>query len=133
MSRMRGRELEAILIDLAVSGADLLLTSFASVVSQAATRTNSNILFDVRVDGDPLVQRLAAIAFADADVTFVLLAKDGFHFSVISPEEDLSDFIAPLSQWFALSLHEQAVTPFQGWVALLLGALQRCEHIGASS
>lgn len=130
---MRGRDLESILIDLAVSDADLLRTSFASLVAEAAIRTEGNVLFDIRVDGDPSVQRIAAIAFADAGVAFVLLANDGTHFRVVFPEEDLSDFTDPLSRWFALSLHERATTPFRGSAILLLGALRRCGHLDASS
>lgn len=123
---MRGRELEAILVELAVSDADLLRASFESMVAEAAIRSNGEILFDIRTDGDPDVQRIAAIAFADADVAFVLLHADGTRHTVVSPQEDLSDFVDPLSRWFALSLHERAAAPFRSWATLLLGALRRC-------
>lgn len=123
---MRGSELEAILVELSVSAADVLQASFASMVTEAADRTRSRVLFDLRSDGDPDVQRVAAIASGDDKITFVLLARDGTRLAVASPEEDLSDFIAPLSSWYELSLHERAVTPYLGHMALLLGALRTC-------
>ena len=104
----------------------------ASPQSASAERTGGRILFDVRIDSAADVQRSAALDFAEGDIVFLVLAADGTNVSAITPQEDLSDFVTPLSQWVELPVHDRATTPFPGAVSLLLGALRRCgSMIGA--
>ncbi len=74
----------------------------------------------------PGAQRSAALDFSEGDIVFLVLAADGTKVSAITPQEDLSDFVTPLSQWFELPVHDRATTPFPGAASLLLGALRRC-------
>ncbi len=119
-------ELEAILVELSVKDTDLIEHSFASIASDSAERMGGRVLFDVRIDGDPDVQRIAALEFAEGNIAFLILAANGTEVSALASTEGLSDFVAPLSRWFELPLHERAITPFRGAASLLIGALRRC-------
>jgi hypothetical protein len=119
-------ELEAILVELFIADTNLVEHSFAAIVSEAAEHMGGWVLFDVRVDSDAAVQRIACLSFSDSRIAFLVLAANGTEISVKTPDTDLADFVAPLQTWFELPLQDRAKAPFRGSASLLLGALRHC-------
>ncbi len=79
---------------------------FPDRVDDIAHKTAGSVLFDVRVDGDPGIQRIAAIGYgADGVVAIVM---DGHGTLVSVPVDGRSDaLIAELSAWWTLPMAEQ--------------------------
>ncbi|TKT69764.1 hypothetical protein [Aquamicrobium sp. LC103] len=107
---------------------DLIDKSFATALDEEAIRLGGITIFNVRVVGDPAIQRIAAIRYA-SKVTLVTLALDGSTVSSVDAGRELRDFIAPLEMWTALSLREQAEASVAGYTDLLVGALRSQGHV----
>lgn len=120
--------LEAALLETAVGNVEGLALGFSDKVAHIATRTVGRILFDVRVDGDPQFQRMAAIRYP-VEITGLLgLVKSGPNIRICTIGSELDHYLQPLAVWAALSFREQANEDIRGHAALLLGALRNAGH-----
>ncbi|RWE41909.1 MAG: hypothetical protein EOS78_06060 [Mesorhizobium sp.] len=94
---------------------------FSDKVNLVAERTQGVILFELRVDGDRHLQRIAALAYPTGGLGLMALDKPGhaviFHF--------FDDLTQPLVRWNLLTMAEQASADCLGATLLLVEAL-RC-------
>ncbi|MGO4833338.1 hypothetical protein AB4144_13785, partial [Rhizobiaceae sp. 2RAB30] len=105
---------------------------FSDKVVRVAMRTAARNLFDIRLDGDPQFQRMAAIRYPLEATGLMALAKTGLELRLCAVGQELDPFLQPLSAWAALPLREQANKDVRGHAALLLGALRNAGHFSRS-
>lgn len=127
-----GFRLEAALFETAVRNVEALPLGFSDKVARVAMRTAARILFDIRLDGDPQFQRMAAIRYPLEATGLMALAKTGLELRLCAVGQELDHFLQPLSAWAALPLREQANKDIRGHAALLLGALRNTGHFSRS-
>lgn len=119
------RELEPLLVELALRGTDAATTSFASILEVLTAKTGGNIEFDVRINRDAQIQRLASVAFAEGRRVLLALSADGQHVLQLSLADSVhEDFFHPLANWFALPLREKPYVNIDAETTLLVGALR---------
>ncbi|WP_189524203.1 MULTISPECIES: hypothetical protein [unclassified Mesorhizobium] len=52
---------------------------FGDRVADAADKTGGSVLFDVRVDGDIYIQRMAAIGYAETGTAIIVMERSGLY------------------------------------------------------
>jgi hypothetical protein len=120
---MAAEELAASIFDMAVSHARSCQLSFSETVDSLACNTHGQLLFDVRVEGDAKVQRIAAVTFGSAGVGILALSHQaGLAADFIAA--DLADFLEPLTRWARLPLRQQVQVDHFGAAILLVAALR---------
>lgn len=118
-------ELEATLVDMALSVEDMNTQGFVATMENLAARVGGHIEFDIRVDHDINVQRIASVVFVDEGRIVLVLSSDGQQITRIPTKREIdSDFFHPLAHWHALPLADKAFTSINTAAVLLLGALR---------
>ncbi|MET2831336.1 hypothetical protein [Mesorhizobium shangrilense] len=122
-------ELDLMVFQMAVESVRSLSLSFTDKAAEIATRSRGILLFDVRIDGDAEVQRVAAIRYQGAQTGVLALDRQGLvtHHCIVNGA--FSHFIAPLENWNSMSLPMQAKIDANGHASLFLGALRNAGHI----
>lgn len=122
---MNTHELESLLVELSLRGADAATTSFASILDAVAAKTGGATEFDVRIDHDTQIQRIASVMFAGRQRVILALSVDGQTILQAQVADAIdSDFFLPLANWFALPMREKPRVSIDAAAALLLGALR---------
>jgi hypothetical protein len=124
--------LEALLLEMAVGGADRLSLCFSDRVDDIAKQTLGFLLFDVRLDRDPHYQRLAAIQYPTLTVGLLALDRSGSSIRTCAVNGAFAGFLRPVSVWARLPLAEQAITHIRGESVLLLEALRNAGHLATA-
>jgi hypothetical protein len=118
------RQLESVLIEMVVAAADLPASGFEAVVSASAVKTDGEILFNVRVDERPDVQRIAAIASQSVQAaTLLVLDRSGTSIKVYDVPAESYPALASVLLWADQPLPSQAATDVSSEVASLLEAV----------
>ncbi|WP_287181333.1 hypothetical protein [Mesorhizobium sp.] len=86
-------------------------------------------MFDVRVDGDTCVQRMAAIGYGVTGTAIIVMEKNG-QLRAESINGDTALLVAELAAWDASPLSEQARVDHCGTVSILLAKLRSSGHFG---
>lgn len=121
---MAADELDAIVFRMAVESVLALPLGFTEKVAEIATRSHGVLLFDLRIDGDMELQRIAAIRFPSNQTGVLALDKRGAVTNHCMVNGTFSEFIAPLEDWNTLPLAIQARTSIAGQTSLFIGALR---------
>ncbi|KAA3445853.1 hypothetical protein C7I87_31710 [Mesorhizobium sp. SARCC-RB16n] len=116
--------LDALLFEMAAASVRLLPLSFGDKAARIARQTSGRLLFEVRVDGDPQFQRIAAVRYVTGTTGILALSKDGLAVVSFTANGELASFIDPLESWDSLPLREQARSDVEGHINLLLAALR---------
>ena len=87
------------------------------------------VLFNLRVDGDMELQRVAAIRYPSNQTGVLVLDKQGLLTSHCMVNGTFSSFIAPLEYWNTLPLATQARTSIAGPASLFIGALRNAGYL----
>ncbi|BCG83487.1 hypothetical protein [Mesorhizobium sp. 113-3-3] len=104
---------------------------FGDRVADAAEKTAGTVLFDVRIDGDICVQRMAAIGYAETGTAIIVLDKSG-QLRCASINGDTALLVADLAAWYASPLSEQARVDHLGTARVLLAKLRSSGHFAPS-
>ena len=123
-----GFRLEAALFETAVRNVEALPLGFSDKVVRVAMRTAARLLFDIRLDGDPQFQRMAAIRYPLEATGLMGLGKTGLDVRICAVGNELDHFLEPLLAWAALPMRDQASKDIRGHATLLLGALRNAGH-----
>lgn len=97
---------------------------FSDKVDMVAERTRGVKSFEVRVDGDRHIQRIAGVAYQSEGLGLLALDRLGDGLIAQFVDESFEIFTTPLVHWSSLSLPEQAVSEFQGATLLLIAAIR---------
>ncbi|WP_407046114.1 hypothetical protein [Mesorhizobium abyssinicae] len=104
---------------------------FPDRVADAAEKTGGSVLFDVRVDGDVEVQRMAAIGYGATGTAIIVMQKSG-ELRCASVNGDMRFLVEELTAWYASPLHEQAHVDYHGTAIILLAKLRSAGHFARS-
>ncbi|RWM48384.1 MAG: hypothetical protein EOR78_29305 [Mesorhizobium sp.] len=126
---MVAEHVELALFEQSLGNIEGLNRPFCDRVADAAEKTAGSVLFDVRVDGDTCVQRMAAIGYGETGTAIIVMEKDG-HLRCASINGDTAVLVAELAAWNASPLREQARVDHRGTASLLLAKLRRSGHFG---
>ncbi|WP_245437992.1 hypothetical protein [Mesorhizobium sp. WSM4312] len=117
-----------VLFEQSIANPDGIQRAFSDRVGDAAEKTKGSVLFDVRIDGDITVQRLAAIGYGQADAAVVVLEKSG-HLKCTAVNGDASALIETLATWESAPLSEHVSAQYHGTALILLAQLRGSGHI----
>jgi hypothetical protein len=125
---MVAAHVELALLEESFGAAAELPPPFSDRIGSAAERTGGSVVFDIRVDGDFAIQRMAAIEYRELGSVLVLLPKQGDHMRCVAVAEDISFLVAELATVARRPLTEQACFDFRGKASAILSFLRRTEH-----
>lgn len=117
-------ELDSVIFQMAVESVRSLPLSFIEKAAAIAARSRGVLLFDVRVDGDAEVQRIAAIRYPGDQTGVLALDRQGRVTRHCIVNSAFSRFIVPLENWASMPLSMQAKIDVDGPAGLFLGALR---------
>ncbi|QND69739.1 hypothetical protein BPNPMPFG_007387 (plasmid) [Mesorhizobium sp. AR07] len=126
---MVAEHVELALFEQSLGNIEGLNRPFCDRVADAAEKTAGSVLFDVRVDGDTWVQRMAAIGYGETGTAIIVMEKNG-HLRCASINGDTALLVAELAAWNASPLSEQARLDHSGTASILLAKLRRSGHFG---
>jgi len=125
---MKAEYVELVLLEQSLSYADGLNQSFSNRVSDVSEKTGGSVLFDVRVDSDVSIQRMAAIGYGTDGTVVIVMRKDGHLLSAPVNENDF--LIGEMSAWNSLSMADQVRVSYSATVATLLERLRQVGLLG---
>nr|WP_258119879.1 hypothetical protein [Mesorhizobium onobrychidis] len=114
---------------MAVESVRSLSLSFNQKAAEIAARSHGILVFDVRVDGDSEVQRVAAIRYRGDQTGVVALDRQGLVIRHCMVNGTFSHFIAPLENWTSMPLSMQAKIDVTVDAGLFLSALRNAGHM----
>ncbi|RRH92182.1 hypothetical protein EH240_31265 [Mesorhizobium tamadayense] len=126
---MVAEHVELALFEQSLGNIEGLNRPFCDRVADAAEKTAGSLLFDVRVDGDAGVQRMAAIGWGATGTAIIVMGKNG-QLRCASINGDTAPLVAELAAWNASPLSEQARVDYCGTASILLERLRRSGHFG---
>lgn len=126
---MAADELDALVFGMAVDSVRALSVPFTGKVAEVAHRSHGVLLFNLRIDGDMELQRVAAIRYPSNQTGVLMLDKQGLLTSHCMVNGTFSGFITPLEDWNTLPLATQARTSIAGPASLFIGALRNAGYL----
>ncbi|WP_292862630.1 hypothetical protein [Mesorhizobium sp.] len=132
ISLMAADELDAVVFQMAVESVRALPISFTEKAEKIATMSRGALLFDVRIDGDAAIQRVAAIRYPSDQTGVLALEKQGLVTRHCLINGAFSSFIGPLEAWTSQPLSTQAKTDIVGHASLFIGALRNAGYMRLS-
>ncbi|BCH18908.1 hypothetical protein [Mesorhizobium sp. L-2-11] len=126
---MAVNELDLFVFQMAVESVRSLCLSFNDKAAEIAARSRGNLLFDVRIDDDAEVQRLAAIRYRGGQIGVLALDRQGLISRYCVVDGTFSRFIAPLENWTSMPVSMQAKIDVTHHAGLFLGALRNAGHM----
>ncbi|TPK28746.1 hypothetical protein FJ942_27615 [Mesorhizobium sp. B2-4-2] len=127
---MVAEHVELALFEQSLGNIEGLNRPFCDRVADAAEKTEGSVLFDVRVDGDTWVQRIAAIGYGVIGTAIIVMGKNG-QLRCASVDGDTALLVAELAAWNASPLGEQAKIDQRGAANILLATLRSSGHFGS--
>ncbi|MBM2715480.1 hypothetical protein JQK88_30600 [Mesorhizobium caraganae] len=118
---------ELALFEQTLANPDGMNQPFRDRVADAAEKTDGSVLFDVRVDGDVDVQRMAAIGYGTTGTAIVVMDKNG-QLRCASVDSDTSALVEELAGWYGSPLSEQAHVDYHSTAITLLAKLRSSGH-----
>jgi hypothetical protein len=129
LTAMMAEYVELALLEQSLANTDGMNRPFSDRVSDVAEKTGGAVLFDIRVDGDVRIQRMAAIGFGDDGSIAIMMNRNGQLSSTpIDADNDL--LIAELTAWSSLPMAEQICVSYRGAAATLLVKLRASGRFG---
>lgn len=126
---MAADELDSLVFQMAVESVRSLSLCFTEKAAAIAARSRGILLFDVRVDSDAAVQRIAAIRYPRDRTGVLTLDKQGIVIRHCVVGGIFLSFIAPLENWTSMPLSMQAKIDVDYHATLFLGALREAGHM----
>jgi hypothetical protein len=126
---MKAEYVELVLLEQSLANSDGVNRPFSDRVGDVAEKTDGSVLFDIRVDGDTRIQRLAAVGYVANETVVLFMDKYGQLSS--APVDNGSDYLVDeLAAWGALPMAEQARVSNCGAADILLAELRRSGRLG---
>ena len=127
LAAMVAQHVELALFEQSLGNPYAMHRPFRDRVTDAAEKTAGSVLFDVRVDGDIRVQRMAAIGFGITGTAIIVMEKNG-QLRCASINGDTAALVAELAAWDASPPSAQAQVDPLGTAAILLMKLRTSGH-----
>ena len=120
---MKAQDVELVLLEQSMASTDGMNRPFHDRVGDVAEKTGGTVSFDVRVDEDTLIQRIAAIGYGADGVVAIVLDRKGVLTS--APVVGSDDLIAELTTWGSLPMAGQVGVSYVEAAARLLTELRK--------
>jgi hypothetical protein len=121
---MKAEYVELVLLEQSLADTGGMNRPFSDRVSDVAEKTDGVVLFDIRVDGDARVSRMAAVGYGVSGTVAITMDKYGQLSSApINGENDA--LVAELTAWSLLPMAEQVSVDYRGAAAMLLAGLRK--------
>ncbi len=115
---------ELVLFEQSIANPDGIQRPFSDRVADAAEKTAGSVLFDVRVDDDAHIRRIAAIGYGPDGVVVIVMDRNGEITS--APTDRNADLlVAELTAWFALPMAGQISVSYIDATTKLLAELRK--------
>ena len=128
---MVAQYVELALFEQSLGNSDGMHRPFCDRLADVAEKTAGAVLFDIRVDGDICIQRIAAIGYGTTGTAIVVMEKNG-QTRCASANGDTGFLVAELAAWYASPLGEQARVDYHGSAVILLANLRSSGHFDRS-
>ena len=125
---MMAEYVELVLFEQSLANADAMNRPFSDRVGDVAEKTGGSVLFDIRVDGDTRIQRVAAIGYGPNGTVAIMMDKDG-QLSSAPVNGNNDHLVAELAVWSSLPMAEQVCVSYRGAAAILLAELRKSGRI----
>lgn len=129
---MKAEYAELVLLEQSLACAEGMSRPFSDRVGDVAEKTGGSILFDIRVDGDIQIQRMAAIEYGADGTVAIVMDKNG-KLSSEPVDEDNNHLVVELTAWNSLPMAEQVVVSYSGAAASLLAKLRKSGRFDRST
>lgn len=116
---MQAEYVELVLLEQALASMN---RPFSDRVADVAEKTGGSVLFDIRVDDDTRIQRMAAIGYGANGTIAIMMDKKGQLSSAPVNEGD-DVLVAELTAWCSLPMAEQVCVSYRDAAARLLANL----------
>ena len=94
-----------------------------------AVRSGGSLLFDIRVDGDRHIQRMAAIDYRALGTVLILLSSEHNQIRCSAVAENIAFLVDELAAVARKPLAEQADFDFRGKASAILSFLRNTKHL----
>ncbi|MER9687139.1 hypothetical protein [Mesorhizobium sp. M0139] len=111
-----------VLLEQSIASAGGMNHPFSDRVIDVAEKTAGSVLFDVRVDDNIGIQRLAAVGYGAEGTVAIVMDKDGQLTS--APIVGSDELIAELTAWASLPTAEQVTVSYRAAAERLLAKLR---------
>lgn len=128
---MVAEHVEMVLFEQSLGNGDGMHLPFGDRVADAAEKTAGSVLFNVRVDGDTHIQRMAAIGYGVTGTAIVVMEKNG-ELRCASVNGETAVLVAELAAWEASPLSEHARVEYRATAAMLLAKLRSSGYFARS-
>ncbi|MER8430057.1 hypothetical protein [Mesorhizobium caraganae] len=117
-----------VLLEQSIASAGGMNHPFSDRVSDVAEKTAGSVLFDVRVDGDTGIQRIAAIGYAADGTVAIVMDRDG-QLTSAPIDGNGGPLVAELAAWASLPMSEQVGASYLDAAKSLVAGLRRSGRI----
>lgn len=121
---MKAEYVELVLLEQSLANTHGINRLFFDRVGDVAEKTGGVVLFDVRVDGDNRIQRLAGVGYGEDGTVAIMMDHEG-QLTSVPVTEDNDFLVAELVAWTSLPMAEQVCVAYGGTAAILLAKLGR--------
>jgi len=120
---MMAEYVELALLEQSLANTGGIQRPFFDRVGDVAEKTAGSVLFNIRVDDDTYIQRIATIGYGANGTVAIMMDKNGQLSS--APVNGDNDFlVAELAAWYASPLGEQARVDYRGTAVTLIAKLR---------
>lgn len=116
---MMAEYVELVLFEQSLAGMNC---PFFDRAGDVAEKTDGSLLFDIRIEGDIRIQRMAAIGYRANGTVAIMMDKNG-QLSSAPVNGDDEVLVAELTAWYSLPMTEKVCVSYQGAAARLLAKL----------
>ncbi|MER9298587.1 hypothetical protein NKI38_19115 [Mesorhizobium sp. M0621] len=120
---MMAEYVELALLEQSLANTGGIQRPFFDRVGDVAEKTAGSVLFDIRVDDDSYIQRMAAIGYGANGTVAIMMDKNG-QLSSAPVNEDNDLLVAELAAWYASPLGEQVSVDYRGTAVILIAKLR---------
>ncbi|MFC3321553.1 hypothetical protein [Mesorhizobium cantuariense] len=121
---MQAEYVELVLLEQSLANTDGMYRPFSDRLGDVAEKTGGSVLFDVRVENDIRIQRMAAIGFG-VDGTVAIMMDKNEQLISAPINGDNAALVAELTAWTSLPMAEQVCVSYGRVAAKLLAELRK--------
>lgn len=129
---MKAEYVQLVLLEQSLLARDGIQRPFSDRVGDVAEKTGGSVLFDIRVDGDTRIQRMAAIGYGANDTVILIMDKNA-QLSSAPVGEDNNDLVAELTTWSSLPMTERVSVSYGGTAKVLLVEVLKSGRLNRST
>lgn len=121
---MMAEYVELVLLEQSFANTAGMNRPFSDRVGDVADKSGGSVLFDIRVDGDTRIRRMAAIGYGANGTVAIMMDQNG-QLSSAPVDADNDLLVAELTTWYSLPMAEQVCVSYPDAAEILLAKLRK--------